>query len=206
VILRHVANAIKPSGRLLVAEMLSGPPAFPVVAAMDLGMMVLTRGGRERSRAEFERLLHDAGFELRSVISPTVFMSIGRRARGLTARGGTGGVGLAAAIASAALVKTEVSFSTGMPPLSQTIANKLGLLYPSRAAAPLRISHPVREGRPNPSGLPSLSRPPVRPFIIAPKHSNESDPSGINANKFAYSPRPTGPGPSRSRTRTARRW
>jgi hypothetical protein len=30
---------------------------------------------------------------------------------------------LAAAIASAALVKTEVSFSTGMPPLSQTIAN-----------------------------------------------------------------------------------
>ena len=43
---------------------------------MDLGMMVLTRGGRERSRAEFERLLHDAGFELRSVISTTVFMSI----------------------------------------------------------------------------------------------------------------------------------
>jgi hypothetical protein len=56
--------------------MLRGPRAFPVVAAMDLGMMVLTRGGRERSRAEFERLLHDAGFELRSVISTTVFMSI----------------------------------------------------------------------------------------------------------------------------------
>jgi hypothetical protein len=70
VILRHVANAIKPSGRLLVAEMLSGPPAFPVVAAMDLGMMVLTRGGRERSRAEFERLLHDAGFELRPSLAP----------------------------------------------------------------------------------------------------------------------------------------
>jgi hypothetical protein len=76
VILGHVANAIKPSGRLLIAEMLRGPRAYPVVAAMDLGMMVLTRGGRERSRAEFERLLHDAGFELRSVISPTVFMSI----------------------------------------------------------------------------------------------------------------------------------
>jgi hypothetical protein len=76
VILGHVANAIKPSGRLLIAEMLRGPRAYPVVAAMDLGMMVLTRAGRERSRAEFERLLHDAGFELRSVISPTVFMSI----------------------------------------------------------------------------------------------------------------------------------
>jgi hypothetical protein len=74
-ILRHVANAIKPSGRLLVAEMLRGPPAFPVVAAMDLGMMVLTRGGRERSRAEFERLLHDAGFELRPSLA-TVFISI----------------------------------------------------------------------------------------------------------------------------------
>jgi hypothetical protein len=43
-----------------------GPRAYPVVAAMDLGMMVFTRGGRERSRAEFERLLRDAGFELRS--------------------------------------------------------------------------------------------------------------------------------------------
>jgi hypothetical protein len=76
VVLRRVAKAIKPSGRLLLAEMLRGPRAFPAVAAMDLGMMVLTRGGRERSRAEFELLLHGAGFELRSVISTTVFMSI----------------------------------------------------------------------------------------------------------------------------------
>ena len=53
VILGHVAKAIKPSGRLLLAEMLRGPRAFPAVAAMELGMMVLTRGGRERSRAEF---------------------------------------------------------------------------------------------------------------------------------------------------------
>jgi hypothetical protein len=76
VILGHVAKAIKPSGRLLLVEMLRGPRAFPLVAAMDLGMMALTRGGRERSRAEFERLLHDAGFELLSVVSTTVFMSI----------------------------------------------------------------------------------------------------------------------------------
>jgi hypothetical protein len=31
------------------------------------------------------------------------------------------------------------------------------------------LDDPVREGRPNPSGLPSLSRPPVRPFIVAPE-------------------------------------
>jgi hypothetical protein len=76
VILGHIANAIKPNGRLLVVELLRGPRAFPVPAAMDLGMMVLTRGGRERSRAEFERLLHGAGFELRSVVSASVFMWI----------------------------------------------------------------------------------------------------------------------------------
>jgi hypothetical protein len=76
VILGHIANAIKPSGRLLVVELLRGSRAFPVPAAMDLGMMVLTRGGRERSRAEFERLLHSAGFGLRSVVSASVFMSI----------------------------------------------------------------------------------------------------------------------------------
>jgi O-methyltransferase domain/Dimerisation domain len=76
VILGHIANAIKPSGRLLVVEMLRGPRAFPLPAAMDLGMMVLTRGGRERSRAEFARLLQSAGFELRSVVSASAFMSI----------------------------------------------------------------------------------------------------------------------------------
>jgi predicted O-methyltransferase YrrM len=77
VILGHVAKAIKPSGRLLLAEMLGGPGvAFPIAAAMDLGMMVLTRGGRERSRADFERLLRSAGFQLRSVVSTTDFMSI----------------------------------------------------------------------------------------------------------------------------------
>jgi hypothetical protein len=30
-------------------------------------------------------------------------------------------------------------------------------------------THPVKEGGPNTSGPPSLSRPPVRPFIVAPK-------------------------------------
>jgi hypothetical protein len=76
VILGHIANAIKPSGRLLVVEMVRGPRAFPVPAAMDLGMMVLTRGCGERSRAEFERLLHSAGFVLRSVVSASAFVSI----------------------------------------------------------------------------------------------------------------------------------
>jgi C-methyltransferase len=76
VVLRHVAKAIKPCGRLLLVEMLRGPRASPVPAAMDLGMMVLTRSGRERSCAEFKRLLHDAGFELRSVVSTANLMSI----------------------------------------------------------------------------------------------------------------------------------
>lgn len=66
-ILRNSRNALPPGGRLLVVEMLlpEGPEWHPSKWS-DVGMMVLT-GGRERSRAEFERLFEDNGFSLTSV-------------------------------------------------------------------------------------------------------------------------------------------
>ena len=76
-ILGHVADAIKPGGRLLLAEILVKPrEAYPLSRAMDIGMMVLTRGGRERTRLEYEGLLAKTGFRLSRVVSTTDFMSV----------------------------------------------------------------------------------------------------------------------------------
>ena len=76
-ILGNIAQAIKPGGRLLVAEMLVREhEAYPLSKAMDMGMLVLTRGGRERTRLEFEGLFVKSGFALRRVVGATDFMSV----------------------------------------------------------------------------------------------------------------------------------
>ena len=43
---------------------------------LDLEMLVLTPCGRERTKAEFARLLHDAGFRLSRVIATESPLSI----------------------------------------------------------------------------------------------------------------------------------
>jgi hypothetical protein len=76
-ILRHVAQAMKPDGRLLIAELLIRPrELYPLSRALDLGMLVLTRAGRERTLAEFEGLLRKAGFALLDAITTTDFMTV----------------------------------------------------------------------------------------------------------------------------------
>ncbi len=67
VILGNSRMALPPGGRLLIVEMLvpDGPQWHPSKWS-DIGMMVLT-GGRERSRSEFDKLLHEAGLSLASV-------------------------------------------------------------------------------------------------------------------------------------------
>src|SRR5262249_16359329 len=55
--------AMSPGSRLLVLEMLVEPDAnFP--KRLDLMMMMIWRGGRERTQQEFERLLVNGGFRL----------------------------------------------------------------------------------------------------------------------------------------------
>ena len=72
-ILRQCRAAMSPGATLLLIEQVvperlqAGTAAVPA-ARLDLQMLVLTPGGRERTEAEFRRLLADAGFELRRVI------------------------------------------------------------------------------------------------------------------------------------------
>lgn len=63
-ILKHCRDAITPEGRLLVAERVIPPGNGPAEAKLfDINMLVAV-GGQERTEAEFEELLHTAGFRL----------------------------------------------------------------------------------------------------------------------------------------------
>jgi SAM-dependent methyltransferase len=67
-ILRNCRKAMKPAGKLLLLDRELPEPGQPLAASemflLDLEMLVMTPGGRERTRAEFARLLLDAGLEL----------------------------------------------------------------------------------------------------------------------------------------------
>jgi O-methyltransferase domain/Dimerisation domain len=72
-ILRNCHRAMKPSATLLLLERVL--PEQPTVGAaprylMDLAMLVMTPGGRERTPTEFHKLLEAAGFEFHGV-TPT---------------------------------------------------------------------------------------------------------------------------------------
>ncbi|ODT62762.1 hypothetical protein ABS71_15275 [bacterium SCN 62-11] len=68
-ILGHVSTAMKPGSTLLIAEMLlAEPPQISPAAMMDLNMMVMT-GGRERTAAQYEKLLQGAGLQIRRILA-----------------------------------------------------------------------------------------------------------------------------------------
>jgi hypothetical protein len=70
-ILRNCREVIPPHGKLLVIEAVLRPPNRPDPARwMDLNMLVLLTG-RERTAAEFGRLLASAGFILTRVVTMT---------------------------------------------------------------------------------------------------------------------------------------
>jgi hypothetical protein len=67
-ILRNVRSASKPGAKLLLVEMLLPDHPQPTpVAFMDLNMLVMLNG-RERTAADFTKLLRDNGFNVTSVI------------------------------------------------------------------------------------------------------------------------------------------
>jgi hypothetical protein len=71
-ILRTCRVAMKHEARLVIAEtILEADPSLghPVQYFMDVQMMAMYGGARERSEAEFERLLNMAGFVLLRTIS-----------------------------------------------------------------------------------------------------------------------------------------
>jgi hypothetical protein len=75
-ILRNVRTAIAPDGKLLLMEMVlpDGAPSHPGML-LDLEMLV-TVGGRERTAAEYAKLLAQAGFRQTSVLPTAGPMSI----------------------------------------------------------------------------------------------------------------------------------
>lgn len=76
-ILQTVARAIKPAGRLVVAEVLIGEDeAYPIAKALDMSMLVLTRGGKERTESEYRELLSKGGFRVELVTKAADFLVV----------------------------------------------------------------------------------------------------------------------------------
>lgn len=70
-LLRRCAEALAPRGRVAIVEMLIPEDGAPHRATlMDLNMLVLTDGGRERTEAEYRALCADAGLRVTRV-TPT---------------------------------------------------------------------------------------------------------------------------------------
>jgi hypothetical protein len=71
-ILRTVRKSMPDGARLLILEMLVPEDGKPHVSKLlDVVMMTLFGGGRERTKKEFDKLVRDASFELSAVI-PTL--------------------------------------------------------------------------------------------------------------------------------------
>lgn len=76
-ILENIHKAMRPGGKLLLAETVITPGAEALMGTlMDLNMLVMTPGGRERTQDEYRQLLASAGFKLQQItpVSPTVSM------------------------------------------------------------------------------------------------------------------------------------
>jgi SAM-dependent methyltransferase len=71
-ILRNCHRAMRPSGKLLLVEAVVPQPNEPHFAKLlDLEMLALTHGGRERTEQEFRKLYETAGFKLTRTV-PTL--------------------------------------------------------------------------------------------------------------------------------------
>lgn len=71
-ILSQVARAMAPSGKVLVVEQLVTPPGtqkLNLVKIIDMIMMCLTEGGRERTEAEYAEILKRSGLRLERVVA-----------------------------------------------------------------------------------------------------------------------------------------
>jgi hypothetical protein len=76
-ILGHIRTAMAPGGRLLILEPVipAGNEPFPG-KLLDLNMLVMTDGGRERTAEDYEQLLQRGGFHLNRIISTPSTISV----------------------------------------------------------------------------------------------------------------------------------
>ncbi len=76
-ILQTCYRAMPPSGKLLIVEHLIPDNNEPVYGKiLDLQMLLIMPGGRERTASQFETLLHSAGFKLTKIIPTKSTFSI----------------------------------------------------------------------------------------------------------------------------------
>jgi SAM-dependent methyltransferase len=76
-ILRQCAAGLNPGGRVLLVEMVVPPPGVPSFAKMlDLEMLVMTEGGRERTEPELRALFAESGLELERIVSTPAPVSV----------------------------------------------------------------------------------------------------------------------------------
>jgi hypothetical protein len=76
-ILKAVHAAARPGAKLLVVEAIVAPSNEPQFAkTLDIAMLVLTEGGKERTCLELENLLSAGGFRLSRVVPTASFASV----------------------------------------------------------------------------------------------------------------------------------
>ena len=69
-ILEHIRSAMAPGARVLLVEQVIPPGNAPFPGKLlDLNMLVMTEGGRERTPAEYASLLGKAGLSLQRIVS-----------------------------------------------------------------------------------------------------------------------------------------
>ncbi|MFM7732537.1 MAG: methyltransferase [Cyanobium sp.] len=76
-ILGHIRAALAPGGRVLIVEPVIPPGNDPFPGKLlDLKMLVMTEGGRERSAEEYEALLASAGLRLSRIVPTASAVSV----------------------------------------------------------------------------------------------------------------------------------
>ncbi|MEZ0391629.1 MAG: methyltransferase [Pseudobdellovibrionaceae bacterium] len=74
-ILKNIRAKMKSTAKLLLIEaVVPGPNEVDFSKFLDLEMLVVTEGGKERTKAEFEKLFASAGFQLERIV-PTISMA-----------------------------------------------------------------------------------------------------------------------------------
>lgn len=76
-ILKSIRQSISANGRLLIVEMLIPPGDTPHFGKLlDITMMAIFSGGRERTEAEYQHLLEIAGFQLTRIVPTAAPVSV----------------------------------------------------------------------------------------------------------------------------------
>jgi hypothetical protein len=76
-ILRNIRDGITTNGKLLVIEVVIPPGDVPHFGKwLDLDMLTMYSGGRERTKEEFQQIFHSAGFSLNRIIPTTSHVSV----------------------------------------------------------------------------------------------------------------------------------